>query len=499
MANKGQGSRADEPSEPHRDKISIGTPEDVAALFAWANLQGARYWDFSESRRRYRRQVRSLAAASIAEHRAQEHVASVQFTDANGSGISQGSDPKPEPKRQKLKEETAGGAFFLRSQQYKVAEAFVESSRDTGKYQPVLLWEPAPVRAPQPGLPEDPGEVWRHSLMDGYPPAHVPEQAMPALHQTSAWPDSGIGGKETGLTPAWMYSDLSGSGYGSATEPIAEKRRADGHRRTRILPSFECSPQEPGGAQSGASLAIIFSLSGGVGRTSLLANVGRALSRSGERVALLDAAPQSPLPFYFGARERRPGVARAFASPIYPSDPAVFVASYDLRAATRPDDQRQLMGEILRNGLQTCRILLDLPISAEWLLRRLAALEPALLVPIVPDVNAVLRIDAAERYFEALNGSRSDPLVPLYLLTQIDSSVPLHNDVREILEHQLGPRLLAPSVRRSPLVSEALAHGLTVIDYAGASAVAQDYIEVADWVKNLAPDALVHPAAKGSR
>ena len=54
-----------EPADPRgssRGRFAAGTPEDVAALYTWANLQGARYRDFSASRKKYREQVRAQAA-----------------------------------------------------------------------------------------------------------------------------------------------------------------------------------------------------------------------------------------------------------------------------------------------------------------------------------------------------------------------------------------------------------------------------------------------------
>jgi hypothetical protein len=61
----------------------------------------------------------------------------------------------------------------------------------------------------------------------------------------------------------------------------------------------------------------------------------------------------------------------------------------------------------------------------------------------------------------------------LYLLNQFDASSPLHLDVREMLQQQLGDRLLPFVLRRSSAVSEALAEGMTVIDYAPDSPVAK--------------------------
>ena len=41
------------------------TPEDVAVLYSWANLHGAKYRDFSASRREYRAQLRHRAAEQV--------------------------------------------------------------------------------------------------------------------------------------------------------------------------------------------------------------------------------------------------------------------------------------------------------------------------------------------------------------------------------------------------------------------------------------------------
>src|SRR3569833_1834763 len=41
------------------------TPEDVARLYAWANLRGAKYRDYSASRREHRAQVRYRAAKAL--------------------------------------------------------------------------------------------------------------------------------------------------------------------------------------------------------------------------------------------------------------------------------------------------------------------------------------------------------------------------------------------------------------------------------------------------
>ena len=49
------------------DPTVAETPEDVAVLYSWANLHGAKYRDFSASRREYRAQLRHRAAEQVRE------------------------------------------------------------------------------------------------------------------------------------------------------------------------------------------------------------------------------------------------------------------------------------------------------------------------------------------------------------------------------------------------------------------------------------------------
>jgi cellulose biosynthesis protein BcsQ len=83
---------------------------------------------------------------------------------------------------------------------------------------------------------------------------------------------------------------------------------------------------------------------------------------------------------------------------------------------------------------------------------------------------------------------------PYYILNQFDPSLPLHLDVREVLREQVGDRLLPFVLRRAQAVSEALAEGMTVVDYAPSSTLAEDYGNLAGWVKSVTA-----PASHGFR
>src|SRR5271163_1454935 len=57
----------DNTTDKVEDLAGTETPEDVAVLYSWANLHGAKYRDFSASRREYRAQLRHRAAQQVRE------------------------------------------------------------------------------------------------------------------------------------------------------------------------------------------------------------------------------------------------------------------------------------------------------------------------------------------------------------------------------------------------------------------------------------------------
>ena len=140
---------------------------------------------------------------------------------------------------------------------------------------------------------------------------------------------------------------------------------------------------------------------------------------------------------------------------------------------------------MLRDGRGASRIVVDVATANRRWMSRLLSLRPTLLVPILPDMSSVACLGP----LEALDAVSANGEKALYLLNQFDGSSPLHRDVRALLQQQLGDRLLPFVLRRSSLVSEALAEGMTLIDYAPASEVAADYQDLAGWLRNLSAPA----------
>ena len=130
------------------------------------------------------------------------------------------------------------------------------------------------------------------------------------------------------------------------------------------------------------------------------------------------------------------------------------------------------------------RIIVDLATASGATTRRILRMSPLILVPMIPDMNSVVSVSSIDSFFQHNISTSTKQVMPFYIINQFDSSLPLHLDIREILREQLGDRLLPFALRRAPAVSEALAEGMTVMDYAPNSTVAEDFANLAGWVKS---------------
>ncbi len=379
------------------------------------------------------------------------------------------------------------------------------------------------------GQLQDPTPKRRRQDLAGYSPtesdraiaAYRREQSQPAPsrhpsagRQTSA--PSGPRQQETPLAkpqrsvdpvgPAWIYAQESGEIPVAEPAPAPEKESSDPNpsptdtlQRSRervasrwyaLKGAFAQTGQERDVAapirqkETRTPVLAVFSLAGGVGKTSLVATLGRSLSSMGEKVLLTDTTSHGLLPYYFGASELRQGTVRTFSPPSGSTDAPIYLVNYgvDQEPIDEPA-QEALVEEIAASGRGTHRIVLDLTSSTSWLIRRMSHLNPTVLVPVAPDMNSVISLQAIEKFFHGVNGADGAPLKFFYVINQFDAGLPLHLDVREVLRRQLGDRLLPFVIRRAPAVSEALAEGMTIIDYSPEAPVAEDYLNLATWLR----------------
>jgi cellulose synthase operon protein YhjQ len=549
-------------------------PADVAVLYSWAKLQGAKYRDYSASRREYRAQVRYGAAKALLERevQAQEEAAvaagvavaekaersafsSEAVADATTGDRGEGRGVQAllaamkaargaaaeRMEAARRAESSARLAVLALREEREIAEAHTSAKRQAMVYEGTEARR-RQLAGPQPyGLPgeedidlgrEDreidsdvPEEMqqflfsdWRNLARDPIAEA-LPErsfdpdfgtQSLFAAGGTEAYRGmddlDGEQGSGEMSTPAWLHSAeaparseaVQGSsppfwGELSTADTLLDSRERVASRWFALKGVFEDAGEELAGMQpvqpirSAMPLLAVFSLAGGVGKTSLAAAVARGLSLLGERVLLTDTTSQGLLPIYFGLHELRAGEVRRVTSS---AEGSVGTISLAMHGHSGEDGRRDLLVEqIVRSGQGNDRVVLDLATGSDWLIRRMADLHPTVLVPIAPDINSVMSLQAVERLFGGILDSQRRPLLPLYVLNQFDASLPLHLDIREVFRRRLGNRLAQVAIRRSPTVGEALAEGMTALDYAAEGTVAQDYIDVVAWLRSVSPSA----------
>src|ERR1035437_3489383 len=513
------------------------TPEDVATLYSWANLHGAKYRDFSASRAQTREKARLRVQQAIEEEQARSNQQSGQQAPAESATgsehIGDAAMAEEEARQAQLiaqhtaqqaarqaallaaeqAAQQAQSALRLPAQQAAAQQAAAEqaeaarhdaqqTAQQAAWHQPLRDRFPAhPLSDPElPALPNYPSQFDFPGFAP--PPTQRPVASQPQKasmkedsNPQSRNPWAPVDPRENAGRPAWLTTDRPEP----AAQPEAPQAPEDTLQGSRdrmtsrwfaLRGLFEGGSSEPVEAPpvpapSRAPVVAIFSLAGGVGKTSLVATLGRALSARGERVLLVDTAPFGLLPFFFGARDQRPGLLRTFSPPGASGDTPIQLVTIDPEGMG-PDaaSQDALAGEIGTYARGASRVIVDLATASGATTRRVVRMAPLVLVPMVPDMNSVVSVSSIDSFFQHNGGGGGKPALPYYVLNQFDPSLPLHLDIREVLREQLGDRLLPFVLRRAPAVSEALAEGMTVMDYAPNSTVAEDFGTLASWVKS---------------
>jgi len=517
------------PDENARKPETTEQADDVATLYSWANLHGAKYRDFSASRQQMRAQMRQRNLgdqARVAREEAQSHPpalgegprwedllpGSERQAAAGAAAPARRENPfdrlfenPAEPERMPAPQQAAetsvptrhglGGAPYFR-------EAGIPDQRsieripepEASEVRPAWLAESVPspppphtapptsfvqtsaTHPPPPQPPVVPPPVTQAPMaqppMTQAPMAPPPPQVLhtpqpsPAMHAQTAAP---------AVVPPVPLQVPDADSLQQSRERVASRWFA-------LRGIFGRNPEElqPSRMEGQVPVLTFFSLAGGVGKTSLVAAIGRALAARGERVLLTDTCSFGVLPFYFGAREIKPGVVRTFSGGT--SDPPIRVLT--LEAERYDADPDLLRREMTRGAQDVSRVLIDVTTGSAPMLRQATRLSPLVIVPVVPDMASVVTLPVLESFFRNQEGLHGKPLQAWYVLNQFDPSSPLQLDVREVLRQQLGERLLPFAIHRSPAMSEALAEGMTVIDYAPSSPASEDIMGLVTWIRN---------------
>lgn len=457
------------------------TQPDGSAPYSRSNPHGPKRRDFAVSRVQARERIHQRVQKAIAEEREYaRRQTEIQRTAALKLSAEIAEAPQP---RLAVLQETAQRlhADSTTASAQETAPPSAQQNRAAAQAMPLSAWWPLP-----PSREASPPELLAWPSEGRPQPKFRPEDG-------SSYARRAIAPTEDPWRPAWLASGrMEGSSLPVPPVPADTLQGARDRLTSRwfaLKGVFEgMSASEVSAAQAGvpAPVLAIFSLAGGVGKTCMVATLGRALSACGERVLLVETAAYGLLPFFFGARDQRPGVLRTFSPPAARSDAPVQMVTIDSDALARETDTEEpLSAEIAECAQNTSRVIVDIATASAATVRRVLHLVPLVLVPVVPDMNSVVSAGSIDSFFQRHCDGERRPAQIYYVLNQFDSSLPLHLDVREVLRERLGDRLLPFALRRAPAVSEALAEGMTVMDYAPDSPIAEDFSALAAWVKSL--------------
>ena len=234
-------------------------------------------------------------------------------------------------------------------------------------------------------------------------------------------------------------------------------------------------PELPGKA---SPVVAVYSIAGGVGKTTLCANLGKTLCSLGEQLLLVDATGRGLLPFYFGATELRTG-ARKFAAPGANAPFIQVIAAEEVSAQWLDRDVKHVMAT-------SQRTIFDLGPRDESLLSAILGMCSMVLIPLLPDLNSIVTVSRIETLFNAQATGSKTPAV-FYLFNRFDEHNVNDQRARDFVVRHCGDRLLPISLHHGRELTEALHGGLAGADHTPGPELSHDYLELALWVRSVAP------------
>ena len=248
-------------------------------------------------------------------------------------------------------------------------------------------------------------------------------------------------------------------------------------------------------------LAVVSS-KGGVGKTTVTANLACALARQGRTVVVLDLDPQNALGLHFGVSpsELR-GISRAslaqqsWKSVVFESRTGVYVLPYGV---VNEDDRDRFEHLIetrlfwLRDHLQALNlppdavVLLDTPPGPSVYLKQALAEAHLALVVVLADAASYAALPLMQRLVQTYCTVQPNFSDALYVVNQVNNSRQLSKDVSNVIRSSFGDRVVG-TIHQDQSVGDALANDLCVLDYESGSQAANDFRACAEKIAQRLP------------
>jgi cellulose synthase operon protein YhjQ len=278
-----------------------------------------------------------------------------------------------------------------------------------------------------------------------------------------------------------------------AAEPRRETPLSLKDRLARLQQEHSDPAAEP--IETPARIIAVVSVKGGVGKSTVSANLGGALRELGRSVVALDLDPQNALYQHLddAARDPQDDIANVSLAHL---DWGVIrsrtACGIDLLPYGTPEEaERQAFEQMLQANprwlsqrllelqLSAADILIiDTPSGSSVYLQQALSVADLVLILTQPDAASYYALSRTEKVLGAYAAEQPTPFGNFYLINQIDESNPLAQDIAQIAREVLGERVIG-SIRRDLSFNAALANNQTLIDYAPDAPGAQDIFGIA--------------------
>lgn len=246
------------------------------------------------------------------------------------------------------------------------------------------------------------------------------------------------------------------------------------------------------------NLLCLASPKGGVGKTTLTANLAFALQRLGHRVLVIDADVQNALRLHFGMalEDGRGYVADAldvenWQRLVLDTPSGIGLLPYGAVSGAQQARFEQVLqqdpGFLARRLESLLRswggiVLVDLPPGPSPVLSALTRLDATFIAVLLADSASLSTLPNLE------SGAFFGPDVDshLYIVNQVDMRRRLNRDVAEFLRARLGSTLLG-MVHRDEAIAEAHAAQSSLFDYAPGAAATYDLDDISRNISRLLP------------
>jgi len=244
-------------------------------------------------------------------------------------------------------------------------------------------------------------------------------------------------------------------------------------------------------------IVAVVSAKGGVGKTTVCANLSAALGLRGHPVLAVDLDPQNGLRFHMGlGTEAAEGIAAATlarrnwrevcvqgppgvsVAPFGPMNESLRVA-FEHVLANDPAAIRRQLGYI---GLPADTIvMLDTPPGASIYMRQALTCADMVLVTTLTDAASYATLPTMHELIHHYCGGSGNFVGYAYVLNQVDRSRELSRDITEMMRADLGDRI-AGIIHQDQSVAEALAFNRNVLEYDEHCRATHDFIQCAAWI-----------------